>query len=63
MRTEAEIVAMRDRLERMSLYPDRAGGFDGDALVVLRWVCDPSVSDREVLDRCQCQTDVDELGS
>ena len=49
MRDESEIVAMRDRLYRREVGHS-PGEMNDVALGVLQWVCDPSRSDREVLD-------------
>ena len=49
MRTDAEIIAMCDQLERRE-WGHRPGELNDVALTMLRWACDQSRSDREVLD-------------
>lgn len=50
MRTEAEIAAMRDQLERYSLSDGGATSRQLAAMRTLRWACDPLASDRDVIE-------------
>jgi hypothetical protein len=50
MRSEREIVAMRDALERRTLQPFGCSELGKAALAALRWACDHTIGDREVLD-------------
>lgn len=49
MRSETEIVAMRDQLQRRE-WSHGVGELNDVTLSALQWACDPSRSDREVLD-------------